>query len=100
MVMAGSIVLSALGLRFQTETAAWIIPAHRLIAAVPEGEEERIILTDPEQPGLRIFTMDLSLLECQVTPALVKAREDLSNRMSQRELKRRLSLEAADSRWQ
>lgn len=58
------------------------------------GDEERIVFTDLEQPGLEIFTVDLSLLDCRVTLPLVKARARLETRLAQRELNRRLKLVA------
>jgi Zn-dependent protease with chaperone function len=91
-VLGGCVILSAHGLRFVSEAQAWEIPVQRLVAEVRAGDEERIRFTDPQQPGLEIFTEDLSLLDCQVTPALVQARQRLEDRLSRQELLRRIRI--------
>jgi predicted Zn-dependent protease len=91
-VIPGGVRLAGHSLRFESEQAVWEIAVDRLHAEVRPGDEERIVLSDLGQPGLEIFTEDLSLLECRITPALIRAREQLSVRLSRQEWNRRLKL--------
>jgi predicted Zn-dependent protease len=93
-VVGGCVILSTHTLRFVSDTQTWEIPVQHLVAEVRPGDEERICFTDPHQPGLQIFTEDLSLLDCQVTPALVRARQRLEDRLSRGELRRRIKIVA------
>jgi Zn-dependent protease with chaperone function len=90
-MVGGSIILSVSELRFEFPDRHVVSPMGRLKAEVRPGDEERIAFTDFERPGLEIFTSEMELLECQVPP-LTQAREELANRLSGRELKRRLRI--------
>ena len=85
----GTLVLGQLSLRFEWANGSLEIPLQRLIAEVREGDEERVVFTDSAEAGLEIFTPEMELLDCPVPP-LRQARAAWADRLSRRELRRRL----------
>jgi len=91
-MVGGTIILSATELRFDYSDGHLVIPIGRLRAEVRPGDEERIAFTDLEKPGLEIFSSEMELLDCQALPPLAQAREEYVQRLSGRELKRRVRI--------
>lgn len=91
-LVEGVAILSTHSLRFEFDSGVWEIPIERLRAEVRVGDEERIALTDEGQPGLVIFTADLTLLDCGTSHALVSARQQLTARLTRREMNRRMKM--------
>lgn len=88
----GEISFSTQALKFQAAEITWEILSYHLVAEVRVGDEERITLTDPTQPGLEIFVDDFSLLDRLDIPALAQARTALTARLQKREINRRLKI--------
>lgn len=91
-VTAGSIVLDAWKLRFQSDTLALEIPLERLEVKMAEDEEDRIFFTDPAQSGWNIFTTDLEILQHRALAPAGDIRDRLSAAATRRELSRRMKI--------
>ncbi len=90
-VVTGEIFFVGWSLRFRAGNVTLEIPFDRLATEVEEGED-RIFFTDPEQPELKIICADPSLLNCRSLPQVERIREQLTARLSRRELTRRLKI--------
>jgi len=90
-VVDGEIFFVGWSLRFRAGNVTLEIPFGRLVTEVEEGED-RIVFTDPEQPELKIICADPSLLNCRALPQVERIREQLTARLSRRELTRRLKI--------
>src|SRR5712691_10875910 len=59
--LEGRILFTGSALRFESSGAILEIPLHRLTAEIEQTDAERILFSDPQQPGLQISTMDASV---------------------------------------
>ena len=91
-VVNGQIFFTGATLRFRSGETSIEIPLERLVADVESADAERITLSDPEQPELKIFTSDPSLLACRSLPPVEQIRQQLSRRLTRREVARRLKI--------
>lgn len=91
-IVSGQLMITRLGLQFQSDAGSISIPTNRLVAEVRAGNEDRITFTDIAKAGLEIYAEDLTLLEHPNIPALIAARKRLADRLSQGELKRRVRI--------
>ncbi len=87
----GEIFFVGWSLRFRSGDVTLEIPFDRLMTEIEDGED-RLFFTDPEQPELKIITADPSLLNCRSLPQIERIREQLTARLSRRELTRRLKI--------
>ena len=92
--LEGTVFFTPLALRFESGEAAREIPRHHLTAALAPDGAERIYFSDPQQPGLRITTTDLEILDEDSVPQLAALREAWSARLTRIEMARRLKLVA------
>lgn len=91
-VVEGRIYFDDRALHFHSETSTLEIPFTRLEPSLGQGEDERIYFRDRAQRGLQIVTRDQSLLEHHELTAARRVADLLSERMSRRELIRRVKI--------
>jgi predicted Zn-dependent protease len=89
-VINGRISFVGWTLRFQSGEVALEIPFDRLVTEAEDGED-RVFFTDPEQPELKIIAGP-NLLNCRALPQIERIREQLTARLTRRELSRRLKI--------
>jgi Zn-dependent protease with chaperone function len=89
-MFSGEIVVDRWAFRFQSPDVNLEIPLPRLKARTGEGDDDRIIFSDPVQAGWEIYTLDERVLEHPGLVASNTVREQLTNEASKRELKKRL----------
>ncbi len=90
--LEGTILFTSLALRFESSAAILEIPLRRLAVEIEQPGNERILFSDPQQPGLQISTLDPSILELRSVPQLTVLWHQLNARLTRRELSRRMKL--------
>ncbi len=89
--VGGQIVFDGWNLRFQAETFEVDLPLVRL--QIEEAEESNgLIFTDPHQPGFRVYTAELEILDHQALRRQANTRNQINAMRSYPELMRRLKL--------
>jgi Zn-dependent protease with chaperone function len=91
-VVAGTVEFQGWALRFVSGDTGLEIPLDRLHVDLGKADDERIFLSDPQQPGLRIILPDASILERRDLPQVERIRERLSARLTHQEIQRRVRL--------
>ena len=86
----GHILFDGWTLRFQAQTFKVDLPLVRL--QIEEDEREELVFTDPQQPGFRVHTADLEVLEHPAMRRQANTRNQINAMRSYPELKRRLKL--------
>ncbi|MGH7952208.1 MAG: M48 family metallopeptidase [Limisphaerales bacterium] len=90
-MVRGSISCDHRTLFFESETIALEIPGQRLVVELGTGDDERIYLSDPARPGLKLFTTDDSILDSTPLAQFRHRREELESAAAGRgEIWRRL----------
>ena len=90
-VVAGRLFVDRWGLRFQSESVSEEIPADRMEVEWKE-DDDRIYFQDAARPGLKIYTLDQSILDLPTLSQLADARREVGEVAGRRELSRRLRL--------
>ncbi len=89
-VVEGQIFFADSTLHFESSDCLLQIPMVRLKPELGKGNDDRLFLADPEQPGLKIITDPGTILNCRFVPEAQEIREQLNARLSRNETSRRI----------
>jgi predicted Zn-dependent protease len=87
----GEILFVGWVLRFRAGHVTLEIPLDRLVVET-ESDDGRMVFTDPGRPELKIFTSGPELLSQRTLPQVERIRQQLTTRLTRRELSQRLKL--------